>query len=129
SKVALRVASASCSSGLQFFNKLRGNVVAESSGIAAHQARANRLIFERWAEQLETSLVPRRSRTLGSVSALNELLTLAEGFLRSGGQPRPGADRVRSTQCRHERPPAQTATAANPCKPDRSSRSCEVHRL
>src|SRR5262249_39699053 len=36
--------------------------------------------------------VPRRARTLGAVSALDELLALAEGFVRSGGQTRPAVE-------------------------------------
>lgn len=81
SKAVLRVASASCSFGLQLFCRLM-----ELS------ERATRVFVERWVEQLRTTFVPRRARTLSTHSALEELLNLAEGFVRSGGVTRPSVD-------------------------------------
>lgn len=54
--------------------------------------RAARLVFERWTEQLETSYLPRRARTLGTCGALDELTALADGWVRSGGLMRPAVD-------------------------------------
>lgn len=59
---------------------------------APEQERAARLVFERWNEQLDTSFLPRRARTLGVCGALAELAALAEGWVRSGGQMRPAVD-------------------------------------
>ncbi len=56
------------------------------------EARAVRLFLDRWVEQLESTFVPRRARTLSTVAALDELLGLAEGFVRSGGVTRPAID-------------------------------------
>lgn len=62
-------------------------------GVANAQGeRARHLFFERWLEQLETSFTPRRARTLGAISALDELVALADGYVRSGGQQRPAID-------------------------------------
>lgn len=54
--------------------------------------RAAKLFFERWLEQLSTSYPSRRARTLGACAALDELLVLAESWVRSGGQTRPAID-------------------------------------
>ena len=65
----------------------------EMESVDAQQvARAVLLFLERWLEQLGTSFVPRRARSLGSISALDEALALAKAFVLSGGQTRPGAD-------------------------------------
>lgn len=66
--------------------------MAESSEVEAQRRRSFRLFFERWLEQLETSFTPRRARTLGALSALDEVVALAEGYVRSGGQTRPAID-------------------------------------
>jgi hypothetical protein len=66
--------------------------LAENAELEEHRQRARLLIFERWREQLETTFVPRRARTLGPLSALDELVALAAGFVRAGGQTRPGVD-------------------------------------
>lgn len=54
--------------------------------------RSATLFVERWVEQLRTTFVPRRARTLAAYSAIDELLSLAEGFVRSGGSTRPSID-------------------------------------
>jgi hypothetical protein len=64
----------------------------ENELVETQRERARLLFFERWLEQLETSFTPRRARTLGAISALDELVALAEGFVRSGGQQRPAVD-------------------------------------
>lgn len=56
------------------------------------QHRAGTLFVERWIEQLATSFVPRRARTLCAYSAIDELLSLSEGLVRSGGSTRPAID-------------------------------------
>jgi hypothetical protein len=58
----------------------------------ANSERAAKLVLERWREQLTTSFVPRRSRTIGACAALEEVLLLAESWVRSGGQTRPAVD-------------------------------------
>lgn len=54
--------------------------------------RAATLFFERWLEQLRTTYPSRRARTLGACAALDEVLALAESWVRSGGQTRPAID-------------------------------------
>jgi hypothetical protein len=54
--------------------------------------RAATLFFERWLEQLRTSYPSRRARTLGACAARDELLALAESWVRSGRQTRPAID-------------------------------------
>ncbi len=54
--------------------------------------RALALFFERWLEQLQTTFVPRRARTLSTFAALDELIGLAESHVRLGGQTRPAPD-------------------------------------
>jgi hypothetical protein len=66
--------------------------MAESGDIQTQQGRALQLFFERWFEQLTTSFTPRRARTLGALSALDELVALAEAHVRSGGRTRPAVD-------------------------------------
>jgi len=71
------------------------NVVAgmtDGADLEKKRSRAYQLFFERWREQLETSFAPRRARTLGAISALDELIALAEGYVRSGGSTRPAID-------------------------------------
>jgi hypothetical protein len=63
-----------------------------TSGRAEERARAARLFFQRWDEQLGTPFLARRARTLGTCAALDELTTLADSWLRSGGQLRPAVD-------------------------------------
>lgn len=58
----------------------------------AQRERSLQLFFERWLEQVKTSFVPRRARTLAALSAVDELLALAETHVRSGGQTRPSVD-------------------------------------
>jgi hypothetical protein len=64
----------------------------DSGELEKPASRALQLFFERWREQLETSFAPRRARTLGAISALDELIALAEGYVRSGGSTRPAID-------------------------------------
>lgn len=54
--------------------------------------RAATVFVERWLEQLRTSFVPRRVRTLSACGALEELLALAESYVKSGGVTRPAID-------------------------------------
>lgn len=54
--------------------------------------RAARLFFDRWFEQLESMYTARRARTLGACAAVDEVVTLAESWLRSGGMTRPAID-------------------------------------
>lgn len=56
------------------------------------QEQALRLFLARWQEQVRTSFIPRRARTLSTHAALDELLALAESTLRSGGETRPSID-------------------------------------
>jgi hypothetical protein len=65
---------------------------ADNEVVETQDERARLLFFERWLEQLETSFTPRRARTLGAISALDELVALADGHVRSGGQQRPAID-------------------------------------
>ncbi len=60
--------------------------------ISADGERAARLFIQRWLEQLRTSFVPRRARTLSVHAALDEVLALAESSIRSGGATRPAID-------------------------------------
>lgn len=56
------------------------------------RARTARLFFDRWFEQLESTNTARRARTLGTAASVDELITLAESWLRSGGMTRPAID-------------------------------------
>jgi hypothetical protein len=66
--------------------------MAEGGNLEKQRRRTLELFFARWLEQLETSFAPRRARTLGALSALDELVALAEAFVRSGGHTRPAVD-------------------------------------
>ncbi len=66
--------------------------MTDCGDIERQKRRALQLFFERWFEQLETNFTPRRARTLSALSALNELVALAEGHVRSGGRTRPAVD-------------------------------------
>ncbi|WP_437743938.1 hypothetical protein WMF39_02400 [Sorangium sp. So ce1504] len=58
-----------------------------------HEGERTALLFiERWLEQLRTTFVPRRARTLCAHAALDEVLALAESFVRSGGSTRPAIE-------------------------------------
>jgi hypothetical protein len=66
--------------------------VVDGDDAAEQQRRATQLLFERWLEQLQTTFVPRRARTLGPLSAMEELVSLASAFVRAAGLTRPAAD-------------------------------------
>lgn len=56
------------------------------------QQRIATLFFERWREALTTTYPSHRARTVSALAALDEALTLAGSFVRSGGLTRASAD-------------------------------------
>jgi len=60
------------------------------------QERAAALFFERWHEALATAFPSHRARTVSASAALNEVLALADSFVRSGGVTRASADPAES---------------------------------
>jgi hypothetical protein len=66
-------------------------VKPETAEVKLKAERAAKLFLDRWQESLETTFPSRRARTLSAGAAVEELLALADSWVRSGGVTKPAA--------------------------------------